>query len=135
MTIQIGTTARTAMIQALVDALGASPHLKLFAGAVPANPQAADAGSALVDMTLPASPFGAVATGAVAKAGTWSGVGTAAAGAGTDVTHFRLYTSGGTCLYQGTAGEVDEDLLLDNANVAESQTVTVTAFTITDGNA
>jgi hypothetical protein len=123
------------MVQALVDALGASPLLKLFDGAVPANPQAADAGSPLVSMALPASAFGAAAAGAVAKAGTWSGVGTAAAGAGTDVTHFRLYTSGGTCLYQGTAGEVDEDLLLDNANVAESQTVTVTTFTITDGNA
>jgi hypothetical protein len=85
----------------------------------------------LVDAALPASPFGAVSAGSVAKAGVWSGVGTAGAAAGTDAGYFRIEDAGGEVHYQGTAGEAATDMIIDNSNIATAQVVTVTAFSIT----
>jgi hypothetical protein len=134
MTVKISLAADTAMLAALIADIGASPILRLFDGAIPANCDAADIGSVLVQAALPASPFAAVAGRTVAKAGTWSGVGAAAAGAGTDATVFRIYNSSLECKYQGTAGETAEDMILDNSNIAEAQAVNVSVFTITQDN-
>ncbi|HET9566679.1 MAG TPA: hypothetical protein VFP27_19735 [Mycobacterium sp.] len=107
--------------------------LKLRTGAAPANCGTADSGTVLCSMTLPSDWLAAAASGAKAKAGTWSG--TASGGGGT-IAHFRIYDSGGSvCHIQGTVGLGSGDLSLDNNVVADGQTVTVTAFTLTDGNA
>lgn len=55
--------------------------LEIRSGAAP-GPNAADAGTLLASITLPADAFGAAAAGAMAKAGTWqdasaNGTGTA----------------------------------------------------------
>jgi hypothetical protein len=132
MAIKTSVTARNAALTSFIAEIGASPILKIFNGTVPATTAAADAnGTPLVTMTLPATAFGAVSAASVAKAGTWSGVGTAAAGAGTDATHFRIYDAGLECHYQGTLGETGTDMIIDNSNIATSQVVTVTTFTIT----
>jgi hypothetical protein len=74
----------------------------------------------------------AAASGAKAKSGTWS----ATASATGTAAHFRLYDSGGsTCKIQGTVGAGSGDLSLDNTSITSGQTVTISTFTLTDGNA
>jgi len=77
----------------------------------------------------------AAASGSKALAGTWQD--TSADATGT-AGHFRILDSTGTtCHAQGTitATGGGGDLTLDNTSVASGQTVTVTSFTLTAGNA
>ena len=134
MALQFAETTRNARLEAIETDLGTSPILRLRTGAAPANVAAADTGTVLCALNLPSDVLAAAASGAKAKAGTWQG--TASGGGGT-VAHFRMYTSGGVCKLQGTVTITGGggDMTLDNNVLADGQTVTITGFTITDGNA
>jgi len=134
MSIQLAELTRNARLDAIETEVGTAPILKLRTGAQPADCATADSGTVLCSMTLPSDWLAAAASGAKAKAGTWSG--TASGGGGT-IAHFRIYVGpGGTvCKMQGSVGLGTGDLSLDNNVVADGQTITVTAFTLTDGNA
>jgi hypothetical protein len=133
MAIQLAVTTRNARLNAIETDTGTAAVLKLRTGAPPANCGTADSGTVLCSMTLPSDWLADAAAGAKAKAGAWTG--TASGGGGT-VGHFRIYDSGGaTCRIQGTVGQGSGDLSLDNAVLADGQTVTITGFTLTDGNA
>jgi len=128
MAFQEGVLLRNSKLNAVNTNLGATSTLKIFSGAEPVNCAAADPSGLLATITLPASPFGTASAGAIALAGTWS---VAASGAGTAAS-FRIYDSSANCAFQGN---VTTDLVLNNTNIASGQTVTVTSFTITSGNA
>lgn len=133
MAIQLATLTRNARLDAIETEVGVSAVLKLRTGAAPANCGTADSGTVLCSMTLPSDWLAAAASGAKAKAGTWSGTGS---GGGGTVAHFRIYASDGTtCKMQGTVGQGSGDMSLDNTVVADGQTITITSFSITDGNA
>jgi hypothetical protein len=81
----------------------------------------------------------AAASGSKAKSNTWED--TSADATGT-AAHFRVYNSqvtkdGTTCFLQGTVTATGGggDMTLDNVSIASGQTVTITTFTLTDGNA
>ena len=61
-------------------------------------------------------------------AGTWS---VAASATGTAAT-FRMYDGSSVCHVQGN---VTTDLVLNNTSITSGQTVTVTQFSVTAGNA
>ncbi len=128
MALQEGALLRTAKLNAFNTSLGATATLKIFSGAVPANCAAADPSGTLLTMTLPASPFASASGGVIALTGSWS---VAASGSGTAVT-FRIYDSSANCAFQGNC---TTDLVLNNTNIASGQTVTITAFGVTSGNA
>lgn len=135
MTIQMSEAARNAMLDAFETELGASPVLKIRTGAAPANVAAADSGTVLATLNLPADAFAAAASGAKAKSGTWEDL--SADNPGT-AAHFRLYKSGGsTCVMQGTVTATGGggDMTVDNVVFAAGQSFTVTGFTLTAGNA
>lgn len=133
MAIKLAVLTRNAKLDAIETEIGTDPVLKLRSGAPPADCAAADSGTVLCSMTLPTDWLAAAGSGQKAKAGTWSG--TASGGGGT-IGHFRIYDSGGsTCKMQGTVGLGSGDMSLDNNVVADGQTITVTAFTLTEGNA
>ena len=71
--------------------------------------------------------------GSVAMTGTWSNSSPGASRAGTAL-YWRIYDGAGTpvCHLQG---DVVNDLVLNNTSIAVGQTVTVTQFTISAGNA
>jgi hypothetical protein len=122
------------MNDARETAIGASPKLQIRTGAVPANCAAADTGTLLIEITLPADWLTASAAGLKQKNGTWSG---AATGAGT-AGHYRIKdNTGATTHMQGTCTATGGggDMILDNAVIAVSQTVTVNQYDITRGNA
>lgn len=133
MAIQLSESVRNARLNAVETTIGATAVLKLRTGAQPASCAAADSGTVLCSMTLPADYLAAASGGSKAKEGTWAG--TASGGGGT-IAHFRLYASDGTtCHAQGSVGVGAGDLQVDNNVVADDQAITITAFTLTDGNA
>ena len=133
MAIQLSETVRNARLDAIETAIGASAVLKIRTGAQPANVAAADSGTVLATLALPSDWLAAAASGAKAKAGTWQD---AAADAAGTAAHFRVYASDGTTAHlQGSVGQGSGDLQLDNVVLAVGQVVTVTGFTLTDGNA
>jgi hypothetical protein len=135
MALQLSTAVRNARLDAIETAIGASAILKIRTGGLPASCAAADSGTVLGTFNLPADYMAAASGGAKAKTGTWEE--TAADAAGT-AAHFRIYASDGTtCHMQGTvtATSGGGDLELDNINIALDQAITITSFSLTDGNA
>ncbi len=134
MALQMSTAVRDAMANQIESTVGSSPKLQIRTGSPPANCAAADTGTLLVEMTLPADWLSAASGGTVSKLGTWQ----ANAVAGGTAGHFRIKNSAGTVTHlQGTVTATGGggDLTLDNTNIANGQTVTITAFDITQGNA
>lgn len=138
MTIQIGELSRNAMLDSLETTLGASPILELRSGAQPANCAAADSGTLLCTITLPADFLAAAAAGVKAKSGTWSGTGAAGASTGTAAGHYRIKNAGGTVCHQqgkvGATGDGTADMTMDNVSIAQNQPVTVNTYSLTAPN-
>jgi len=135
MTIQLSETVRNARLNAIETAIGTTAVLKIRTGAAPSDCSQADAGTVLATLTLPSDYMNDAVTGIKTKLGTWSD--TSADAPGT-AQHFRLYASNGTtCHAQGTISATSGggDMELDNTSIATGQTVTITTFTLTDGNA
>lgn len=131
MSVQLAVSTRNARLDAIETDLGSDPDLEIRTGAPPADCATADSGSLLASLQLPADAFAAASSGSKAKSGTWQGT---ASGSGT-AGHFRIKTSGGVTKIQGTVGQGSGDLSLDNTNIANGQTVTVSSFSLTDANA
>lgn len=133
MPLQFSVAVRNARLDAIETTLGASPILKIRAGGVPANCAAADTGTVLATLNLPADEMASAANGSKVMLGTWED--TAADASGT-AGHFRLYASDGTtCHAQGTVAVSGADLNIDNVVFAAGQAFKITSFTINEGNA
>lgn len=133
MAIQLSVAARNARLDAIETTAGATAKLQIRSGAQPANCAAAASGTLLCEITLPADYLASASAGSKSKSGTWSGTAAAAGTAG----HFRIVdNTGTTCHLQGsvTATSGGGDMELDNTSIANSQTVTVNTFTLTDAN-
>lgn len=138
MTLQLSVACRDAGLDAYETATGASPKLRLYTGAAPANCATADAGTPLAELDLPADWMAAASSGSKAFSGPWNGTGGSGAGTGTDATHFRVLDAAGTtCHWQGTVSVTGGggDMTLDNVNIADGQAFTINGFTVTAGNA
>lgn len=133
MSVQLSAAVRNAMLDAIETAVGATAVLKIRSGAAPANCAAADAGTVLASLTLPADWMAAASAGSKALAGTWQDA--SADNTGT-AAHWRLYASDGTtCHAQGTVGTSGADLIVNSVSFTAGQPFTVTSFTLTAGNA
>jgi hypothetical protein len=135
MALQLSTSVRNARLDQIEATIGTSAILKIRTGSPPANCGAADSGTVLATLNLPSDWLAAAASGSKAKSGTWEDASADATGT---AAHFRIYDSGGsTCHLQGTVTATGGggDMTLDNTSIATGQQVTVTGFTLTDGNA
>lgn len=138
MTIQLSVAARNARLDSFETAVGASPKLRFYSGAQPANCAAARTGTMLCEIALPADWMANASNGSKAISGTWSGAGAAGAGTGTNAGHFAIMdAAGAVCHQQGsvTVTGGGGDMTLDNINIAQNQAVNVTGYTLTDNNA
>lgn len=136
MSFQFSPNARNAALDAIEAAIGTAPKLQLRSGTLPANTATADAGNLLVEIALPSDWLETAATGVKTIKGTWTGTGAAAAAGGTNAGHFRIKNTAGTTTHvQGTITITGAggDMELDNPNIAQNQSVTVTTFTLTAG--
>ena len=135
MTLQISVAVRNAMLDTIESTISTSAVLKIRSGAQPANCAAADSGDVLATLTLPSDWMAAANAGAKALSGTWQD--TSADATGT-AAHFRVYASDGTtCHMQGsiTATGGGGDMTIDNTSIAAGQSITISSFTLTAGNA
>ena len=135
MAVQLSNEVRNARADAVESTIGTAPLLRIYSGTPPAATTDTATGDLLVEMTLPSDWLSAASSGVKSKAGTWQD--TSADGTGT-ATYFRIYNSAGSLAHmQGTVGMSGSgaDLILDNTSITATQSVTITGFTITDGNA
>jgi hypothetical protein len=135
MSIQLSVTVRNARLNAIPTAVGASPYLEVYSGAMPANCAAVATGTLLAKIPLPATYFSAASAGAMAMTGSWSE--SSADGSGT-AGYFRIYDSAlANCHFQGTvtASGGGGDMIINNTTIAAGQQISVTTFTLTDANA
>lgn len=125
MAITLNTTLRSNRADAISTFAGTSAKLRIYTAAY---------GALLVECVCNASAFaGAAVSGVLTlsaiSAGTATGAGTAAIA--------RIYKSDGTTMViEGlTVGTGSENVVLTNASIAVNDTVTISAATITEGNA
>lgn len=133
MTIALSITVKNARLDVIETTIGASAVLKIRTGAPPGIGEA-DAGTVLTTISLPADWMAAASDGSKAKSGDWEDA--SADDTGT-AAHFRIYASDGSTVHMEgtvTATGGGGDLTLDNVSIAAGQPVSITGFTLTDGN-
>lgn len=133
MAFQFSVATRNAAIDAIETAIGSAPTLEIRSGTVPANAAAADSGTVLATMTLPADWMAAASAGVKTLLGTWQDLAADAAGT---AGHFRIKV-GATTHIQGTVtlSGGGGDMTVDNTNMAVGQQITITSFSLTAGGA
>lgn len=135
MAVQLSVAVRNARLDAIETAVGVSAKLQMYSGSMPANCATAASGTKLLEDALASdwaanASSGSKALNSTPIAGTALATGTAG--------YFRLVDStGATCHMQGTitATGGGGDMTIDNTSIASGQTVNVTSFSVTDGNA
>ena len=135
MAVQFSTTLRNARLDTIESHIGTSAVLKIRTGAQPANVAAADSGTVLATLSLPADYLAAASGGTKAKSGTWEDLSADATGT---AAHWRLYQSDGTTPHaQGsvTITGGGGDMTVDSTSFTAAQAVTITGWTFTEGNA
>lgn len=135
MALQFSVSVRNASLDSIETTVGTAPILTIRSGSPPANTGEANSGTLLASMTLPSDWMAGASAGAKAKSGTWQDLSADASGT---AGHFRIHQSDGSaCHTQGTitATGGGGDMTLDNTSISSGQTITVTTFTLTAGNA
>jgi hypothetical protein len=135
MTVQMSTAVRNARLDVIETTIGTSAKVQIFTGSVPANCAAASTGTKLVEWALASDWAGNASGGSKA----FSSTPLAATAVATGVAgYYRVVDSAGTtCHMQGTVTATGGggDLTLDNTSINSGQTVNITSWSITDGNA
>ena len=129
---KLGTTARNAACDALVDRLD-SGTIAIRTGAPETNVSDASSGTLLGTCTFAATAFGAASGGVGTAASITSDSSADASG---DAGHFRCYPNGAgdtAADWQGTAGESGDtpDMEFDNKSIVAGGTIAISSFTLT----
>jgi hypothetical protein len=131
MALQYSVPVNNARLDAIETAVGTSPKLRGYTGAMPANCAAAATGTLLFEMTLPSDWMAAASAGVKAKSGTW----TDTADSTGVVGYCRIVDTAGTTAHlQGDAAMGSGTFNFDNTSVATGQSVTINTFQLTAAN-
>lgn len=135
MALSFSTTLRNNRANDITTAVGASGLLRIYAGTPPAN-----VGTAITTETLlaeltcnatfaPSASSGVLTLNSITQDSSANATGTA--------SFFRITTSGGTAVIQGTVTATGGggDLTLNTTSISSGAAVSVTSFVITEGNA
>lgn len=130
MAIAYSTTLRNSRLDQITSAVGASGLLRIYDGSRPASGGAAT--TLLAELTCnatfaPSASGGVLTLNAITQDSSANATGTA--------TWFRITTSGGTFVIDGSVSTSGSDLNLTTTSIVATQPVSVTSFTITEGNA
>lgn len=135
MALQLSTSVRNAMLDAIETTVGTSAIIEIRTGSAPATCATADSGSVLVTYNLASDWAAAASSGSKALSSTpISGT----AGATGTAGHFRLKDSGGTtCHAQGTitATGGGGDMTVDNTSITSGQAVNITSLSFAQSGA
>ena len=128
MALAYSTTLRNSMLDAITTAVGASGKLRIYDGARPATGGAAT--TLLVELPLSAT-FAPASSGGVLTA---NAITSAVSVASSTATGFRIVTSGGAFVYDGSVAAAASDLNLSTTTITSGVTVAVSSLVITEGN-
>jgi hypothetical protein len=128
MTTGYATTLRNAQLDAITTAVGNAGKLRIYDGTRPSTGGAAT--TLLAEFTL-GTPFSGAAAAAVLSPTLPADTTGVAAGT---ATWFRITTSGGAAVIDGSVGTSGADLILNTTTISIGVAVSVTGFTITRGN-
>lgn len=130
MALHFSSTIKNNRATQIVNAAGNGAKLRLYTGPQPSPGGSITTQVLVAEFTL-GSPFGTVSNGVLTVNGLPSTVDAAASG---EITWFRIVTSGGTWVMDGTAGGAGTDLLVSSPTVVSGQPVRVLSYTITEAN-
>lgn len=123
------TTLRNAKQNAITTAVGGSALLRIYSGTRPAT--GGTATTLLAELTCnatfaPAASGGVLTLNAITQDSSADSTGTA--------TWFRILTSGAVAQIDGNVGTSGSDLNLTTTSIVATQPVSISSFTITEGN-
>lgn len=129
-------TLRNSMLDEITTAISSNGLLRIYDGSQPADADTAISGQTLLaELALSATAAPAASGGVLTFSSITSDSSANATGT---ATWFRVTTSGGSAVFDGdvsTTAAGTGDLQLDSTSITAGQTVNVTGFTITEGNA
>jgi hypothetical protein len=117
----------------LAEALGASPKIRIYNGAAPANAAAAlVSNTQLGELVMAATPFSSFTdTGTAARATAAAIASDVSADATGTATFFRILNNAGTTVIaQGSVGIATADLILNTVSITAGSTISITSATI-----
>jgi hypothetical protein len=125
-------TLRNAQLNAITTAVGNAGTLTIYCGTQPATGGSATTVAAVFTL---GSPFAPSASSAVLSPTITSSMSSGVAGvASCSATWFRVATSGGTQVIDGTVGTSGADLNLNTTSISVGVNVTIPTWTIIRGN-
>lgn len=135
--LKYSAAIKNAMQNAITTAAGASAILNLYSGVQPASPDVAITSQVLLASGVCSATLAAAAAAGVLTANAIAnGTGTAGAGSpGTAATWYRLTTSGGTALVDGSVSTAAADFNMTGTTViATGIPVQFSGYTLTNAN-
>jgi hypothetical protein len=127
--LKLATATRNAMLDAITTAVGSNGLLDIYSGTQPASPTTAITTQTLLAQLACSATFAAAASSGVLTASAITQ--DSSANASGTATWYRLKTSGGTGVVDGTVGTTSSDLVLNTASIVSGGPVSVTSFTYT----
>ncbi len=129
MALAYSTVVRNAMLDSITSTIGSSGLLRIYDGSRPASGGAATtklAELALSATSAPSASGGVLTFSTITQDSSADNTGTA--------TWFRVTTSGGVFVIDGSVGTSGSDLNLVTTSIVATQPVSITSFVITEGN-
>lgn len=133
--LKYSVVLKNAQEAAIRTTLGANALINIYSGTQPANPDTAITSQVLLATLTCSATFGSESGGIETLNAITGGTGTAGAGSGgTQATWFRMTTSGGTAHIDGSVGTSGCDLNLGSTLISTGESVSVSSWTIGNGN-
>ncbi|MEY2875300.1 MAG: hypothetical protein RLZZ373_2671 [Pseudomonadota bacterium] len=129
MALAYNVTLRNTMLDAITAAAGNAALLRIYDGSRPAT--GGTATTLLAELTC-GTPFAGSASAGVLTLNSITQ--DSSANATGTATWFRIVTSGGTQVIDGNVSTSGSDLNLTTTSITATQPVSITSFTITEGN-
>lgn len=129
MALGISSTARNNRSSSLNTDVGTSAKLRFYNGARPTTGGAAT--TLLAELTCNATAFGTAASGVL----TVNAITAANASATSTATWFRVVTSALAFVFDGDVNTTGSDLNVSSVSFTSGQQISVTSWTLTEGNA
>jgi hypothetical protein len=134
MAVKLPSAVRNARLDAITTYAGTSALVKIYDGTAPADANTALSGNTLLATLTCSSTLAPAASGGVLTLSTITQ--DSAADATGTATFYRWYKSDGTTVIkQGSVGTSGADLNLNTTSIVVGGPVSVTSWTVTDGNA
>lgn len=128
MALAYSTSVRNAMLDSITSAIGASGFLRIYDGTRPASGGTATTLICQLPLSATAAP---ASSGGVL---TFNTITQTNASATSTATWFRITTSAGTFVVDGSVSTSGSDLNLTSTACVSGQPINITSFTITEGN-